>query len=195
MGIGHQRPVQPEVVDVEEVVNSMEPIISGVLGEGVTLDLVRGAGSAKILIDRSELERSVLNLAINARDAMPGGGRFVVQTGRAVGSADENPNSVQLSFSDTGTGIEPEILAHCFEPFFTTKGRAQGTGLGLATVHATVTKAGGEIRVETTPGEGTRFTMIFPAYQAGDLEAPVRTSRPRALGTCHPWWEGRSLRR
>ena len=162
VGIGQQRPVQPEVVDVEEVVVSMQPMIAGVLGEGVTLDMVRGAGSAEILIDRSELERSILNLAINARDAMPDGGRFVVQTGRALGSIDDDPPSVQISFADTGTGIEPEALAHCFEPFFTTKGRAQGTGLGLATVHATVTKAGGEIRVESTPGQGTRFTMVFP---------------------------------
>lgn len=172
VGIGQQRPVQPEVVDVDEVVVSMQPMVAGVLGEGVTLDLVRGAGPAKILIDRSELERSILNLAINARDAMPDGGRFVVQTSCTTTglSDDDDSRSVQISFQDTGTGIEPETLAHCFEPFFTTKGRAQGTGLGLATVHATVTKAGGDIRVESTPGQGTKFTMVFALHEGDDPE-------------------------
>ena len=123
-----------------------------------------------ILIDRSELERSILNLAINARDAMPEGGRFTVQIIRTVAASDDDSKAIQISFADTGTGIEPEVLAHCFEPFFTTKGRAQGTGLGLATVHATVTKAGGEIRVESTPGVGTKFTMVFPAHEVADAD-------------------------
>ncbi len=173
VGIGQQRPVQPEVVDAEDVINSMEAMISGVLGESVTLDLVRGSGPAMILIDRSELERSILNLAINARDAMPDGGRFTVQISHTAPTSKDDPASVQILFADTGTGIEPDVLAHCFEPFFTTKGRAQGTGLGLATVHATVTKAGGEIRVESTPGVGTRFTMVLPAHDGTDTHAPT----------------------
>lgn len=176
VGIGQQRPVQPEVIDVEEVVDSMRSMISGVLGEGVTLHVVRSAGATRILIDRSELERSILNLAINARDAMPNGGRFVIQTGWTAESVNEASKSVQISFADTGTGIEPDVLAHCFEPFFTTKGRAHGTGLGLSTVHATVTKAGGEIRVDSTPGQGTKFTMVFPAHEAGVLSTAPQPS-------------------
>jgi PAS domain S-box-containing protein len=181
VGIGQQRPVQPEVLDVEEVIGSMQAMLSGVLGEGVTLQTVRGAGSARIHVDRSELERSVLNLAINARDAMPGGGRFVVETGLVDGAADGGRKMVQISFVDTGTGMEADTLAHCFEPFFTTKGRAQGTGLGLATVHAMVTQAGGEIRVDSTPGEGTRFTMIFPAHVAEVPDAATAQEDPSPM--------------
>ena len=162
--IGQQGPVQPEVVDVDELIGSMEPVLARVLGDHATLELVRRAGSAKVFVDRNELERSVLNLAINARDAMPEGGRFTVRTGRAARHAG-GERTVQLSFTDTGTGMDPDTVAQCFEPFFTTKGRARGTGLGLATVHAMVAGAGGEVRVDSAPGKGTRFTIWFPVHE------------------------------
>gem|GEM_PF-843913 len=226
--IGQHRPIQPEVVDVDEVVQNVAPMLAGVLGEDVTLELVTrasgpqhlaadaddaavsatgepisddassaaigengasvsgsGAGPAKprkrrarrakkgrILVDRSELERSILNLAINARDAMPEGGRFTVRTGLTNPRQPGGSRTVQLVFADTGTGMDPDTAAHCFEPFFTTKGRARGTGLGLSTVHATVTQAGGEVTVETEPGKGACFVLTFPAYQ-GDGSIPV----------------------
>jgi hypothetical protein len=172
VGIGQQRPVQPEVVDVAEVLNSIEPMIAGVLGESVNFDVTLDAAPATIVIDRSELERAVLNLAINARDAMPNGGQLSVCIGHVASKA-HDPGQVRLVVADTGTGIDSEVIDHCFEPFFTTKGRAQGTGLGLATVHATVTKAGGEIRVESSPGKGTTFTMLFPAYERGEEDEPL----------------------
>ena len=186
--IGQQRPVQPEVVDIEEVLTSIEPMISGVLGENVELDILRYPGPTTILIDRSELERSFLNLAINARDAMPDGGRFTIEISHLSDQDAEVPASVRICVTDTGTGIEPDVIAHCFEPFFTTKGRAQGTGLGLATVHATVTKAGGEIRVESSPGSGTRFTISFPAHELGASQedesdhSPLHTSQAVPAG-------------
>jgi PAS domain S-box-containing protein len=186
--IGQQRPVQPEVVDIEEVITSIEPMISGVLGENVELDILRYPGPTTILIDRSELERSFLNLAINARDAMPDGGRFTIEISHVSEQDAEVSASVRICVTDTGTGIEPDVIAHCFEPFFTTKGRAQGTGLGLATVHATVTKAGGEIRVESSPGSGTRFTISFPAHELGAIQedssdhSPLHTSQAVPAG-------------
>jgi PAS domain S-box-containing protein len=162
---GNQQPVQPELVVVDEVVASMQPMLSSALGSGVRLEIVPGAGATAVLVDRSELERSVLNLAINARDAMPAGGTFTIESACAEDPSD-GEELLELSFTDTGIGMDEETLAHCFEPFFTRKGRARGTGLGLAVVHATVSQAGGEVRVESAPGVGARFTLTFPVGTA-----------------------------
>ena len=163
---GSQQPVQPELVVVDEVVVSMQPMLSSALGSGVRLEIVPGAGATAVLVDRSELERSVLNLAINARDAMPAGGTFTIESTCTVEDPPDGEELLELSFTDTGIGMDEETLAHCFEPFFTRKGRARGTGLGLAVVHATVSQAGGEVRVESSPGVGARFTLVFPVGTA-----------------------------
>ena len=163
---GNQQPVQPELVVVDEVVASMQPMLSSALGSGVRLEIVPGAGATAVLVDRSELERSVLNLAINARDAMPAGGTFTIESTCTVEDPPDGEELLELSFTDTGIGMDEETLAHCFEPFFTRKGRARGTGLGLAVVHATVSQAGGEVRVESSPGVGARFTLVFPVGTA-----------------------------
>ena len=191
---GQQLPVQPEVILVDEVVAGMHPMLAGVLGEHVRLEVVAGAGEAAVLVDRSELERSVLNLAINARDAMPEGGTFTIETKRADDPAGpgEEPGArpgaepgtglVTLVFADTGVGMDEDTATHCFEPFFTTKGRAKGTGLGLAGVHAMATRAGGEVKVDTAPGAGARFTLTFPAAAAaGDARTATRDPRPGAV--------------
>ncbi|MGC8472606.1 MAG: GAF domain-containing protein [Acidimicrobiales bacterium] len=163
---GQQRPVQPEAVVLDEAISSLQPMLAGILGEDVHLTITAGLGETAVLIDRSELERSVLNLAINARDAMPGGGTLAISTSRAVRGRPTGTEMVELACSDTGIGMDDETAAHCFEPFFTTKGRARGTGLGLAAVHATVTQAGGEVRVESSPGAGSRFTLTLPVAPA-----------------------------
>ncbi len=168
---GNQQPVQPELVVVDEVVVSMQPMLSSALGSGVRLEIVPGAGATAVLVDRSELERSVLNLAINARDAMPAGGTFTIESACAEDPSD-GEELLELSFTDTGIGMDEETLAHCFEPFFTRKGRARGTGLGLAVVHATVSEAGGEVRVESSPGMGARFTLVFPVGTARTGSVP-----------------------
>jgi PAS domain S-box-containing protein len=159
---GQQQPLQPEPVAVDEVIFSMQPMLSGVLGEGVRLQIAGGVGGAEVLIDRSELERSILNFAINARDAMPDGGTFTIETARAGGRRAAEPAFVEVVFADTGVGMDEDTAAHCFEPFFTTKGRARGTGLGLAAAHAMVVQAGGDVHLETAPGSGARFTLRFP---------------------------------
>ena len=169
---GHQHPVQPEPVPVDEVIASMQPMIAGVLGEDVRLRITGGLGATAVLIDRSELERSVLNFAINARDAMPSGGTFTIETSRVRGRRSSGPALVEIVFGDTGVGMDEETAAHCFEPFFTTKGRARGTGLGLAAAHAMVTQAGGDVRLETAPGAGTKFTLTFPAVEGRSQPAP-----------------------
>jgi DNA-binding response OmpR family regulator len=122
-----------------------------------------------VLVDRSEVERSLLNLAINARDAMVDGGRFAVRSRHRGGPDAHGSERIEIEAADNGVGMDADTAAHCFEPFFTTKGRARGTGLGLATVHATVVQAGGEVTLRTAPGEGTTFTLWFPAVTAGTV--------------------------
>jgi len=171
-GIGAQRPLRSETLDVDEVVTSLESMIAGLLGDKIRLQVVRHASSARITADRGELERSLLNLAVNARDAMPDGGRLVVRTGHV---RERERELVRISVSDTGVGMDAETAAHCFEPFFTTKGRARGSGLGLATVQATVTRAGGEVVVKSAPGSGAKFTMTFPAVRLATEQDEVAT--------------------
>jgi two-component system cell cycle sensor histidine kinase/response regulator CckA len=187
VGIGSQRPLQPEVVTLDEAVHSMEPMLAGVLGEHVELEVLPEARGSKVLVDRSDLERSLLNLAVNAKDAMPTGGRCIVRTGRPKRLGQHG--LVRVTVSDTGVGMDADTLAHCLEPFFTTKGRAHGTGLGLATVNAAVTAAGGELRVESAPGSGTSITMSFPAYEESGSN---RAGKPalRAVAVEHPQPEG-----
>jgi PAS domain S-box-containing protein len=172
LAIGHRRPVQSVVVDPDAVMESMRSMLVRLLGEDVELVLVPGSPPARILADPAELERALLNMVINARDAMPDGGRLEFRT-RVMGA--DLPGSwriVALIVSDTGAGMDPDTVEHCFEPFFTTKGLARGTGLGLAAVHAMVTQAGGHITVESTVGVGTTFTLWFPAADA-EVEAEV----------------------
>jgi len=172
LAIGHRQVGQPVVIDPDAVVHGMESMLTRVLGEDVELELVPASPGGNILVDAAELERAVLNMAINARDAMPNGGRLVIRT-RVVGP--EQPVTqriVALAVGDTGTGMDAETAEHCFEPFFTTKGMARGTGLGLAAVHAMVTQAGGQVSLDTAPGRGTTITLWFPAVEeeAGALE-------------------------
>jgi two-component system cell cycle sensor histidine kinase/response regulator CckA len=177
LAIGHRRAVQSVVVDPDAVMESMRPMLVRLLGEDVELALVPGSPPARILADPAELERALLNMVINARDAMPEGGRLEFRT-RVMGA--DLPDSwrvVALMVSDTGAGMDPETVEHCFEPFFTTKGLARGTGLGLAAVHAMVTQAGGHITVESTVGCGTTFTLWFPA---ADAELAIEAPEPEA---------------
>ena len=170
LAIGHRHVGQPEVVDPDAVVGAMAPMLTRALGEDVQLDLIPAEPAGRILVDPAELERAVLNMAINARDAMPRGGRFVIRT-RMVGAERPVPQQiVALAVGDTGMGMDAETAEHCFEPFFTTKGMAKGTGLGLAAVHAMVTQAGGQVSLDTAPGRGTTITLWFPAVEAEDRQ-------------------------
>ncbi|HZU81049.1 MAG TPA: GAF domain-containing protein, partial [Acidimicrobiales bacterium] len=177
LAIGQRPPVQAVVVDPDEVIAATEPMLTRVFGPDVVVELVPAALPQRILVDPAELERAVLNLAINAKDAMPHGGSFTVTTApRAVGA---RAYDVAVIVSDDGVGMDGETAAHCFEPFFTTKGRAKGTGLGLAAVHAMVTQAGGRVTVESEPGHGTTFTLSFPAATG---EPRPETPEPPAVG-------------
>ena len=178
--------VTPRLVRVDERVGAMARMLHRVLGERVLLETHLAAGEATVRVDPAQLEQVVLNLAVNARDAMPAGGRLLVATATRGPGEDGLPRGlagpgrwVVLSVRDEGAGISADVLPRIFEPFFTTKGPEQGTGLGLATCHGIVTQAGGEILVESQPGVGTCFHVCLPEAfgEADRAEAPVAVAR------------------
>ncbi len=161
--------LDPRPLDLNRVVPEFTPMLERALGERIRLDLDLRAG-APILADRAQIELALLNLAINARDAMPDGGRIT------IASADAPGDRVALRVSDDGEGIAPEIVDRVFEPFFTTKDPEIGSGIGLAAVRQIVDQAGGRISVESEPGVGTTFTAVFPAHHG-----PMPGAAPRRL--------------
>jgi CheY-like chemotaxis protein len=156
-----------------------------VIGEDIELETRTGPNLALIRADPSQIEQVILNLVVNARDAMPGGGKLTIETANARighefprGLPDSLPGDyVMLAVSDSGCGIDPQMKPHIFEPFFTTKEVGKGTGLGLSTVYGIVTQGGGHIRVESAPGEGSRFRVYFPQV-AG---SPAPSAAPQRL--------------
>jgi two-component system cell cycle sensor histidine kinase/response regulator CckA len=159
-----RQPARPEVVDLNAVVAGMAGLLSRLLGERIAVETHLAPGPVTARADHSHLEQVVMNLAVNARDAMPEGG--VLRLGTEVvesGEPDEPLGRVvRLTVSDTGVGMSEQVKAQIFEPFFTTKGPDKGTGLGLATVFGIVQQAGGRIGVESAPGAGTTFRLSFP---------------------------------
>jgi PAS domain S-box-containing protein len=161
--IGHRSSLTLVETDVAEVITQMSDEIRRLIGSHIELDVsvTDTESPMHVLVDRAELERALLNLAFNARDAMPQGGKLGIAT-RVARDEPTGRGWVLVSVSDTGIGMDPGTVAHCFEPFFTTKGSGTGTGLGLATVHAVVTQSNGSVNVESSPGVGTTFTLRFP---------------------------------
>jgi PAS domain S-box-containing protein len=163
---------EPRVVELNEIVAAMEPLLRRSLGEHVQLQITTTDCSTEIVGDPTHLEQVILNLAVNARDAMPGGGVLWIAT--AIDFDDEAPQNdrVVLSVTDTGTGVAPKVRDRMFEPFVTTKDPGQGTGLGLSTVQSIVTGMEGRIEVLTKVEEGTTFEISF-ARRFGELDPPA----------------------
>ncbi|KAB2349081.1 response regulator [Actinomadura rudentiformis] len=154
-------PSRPEILDLNAVVEDTGQLLRRTIGEDVELIAELEPGLNTVRMDRSKLEQILLNVLLNARAAMPEGGRVTIRT--AGVEAAGVPPIVRLSLTDTGFGMSPEVAERAFEPFFTTKRRGQGTGLGLSTVYGAVKEAGGEIGIESEPGEGTTVTIDLPA--------------------------------
>ncbi len=169
-------------VDIREVVRGMELILRRLVTQGVELTLSFADQPLIVRIDAGQLEQVVMNLTINAVDAMPDGGRLIVAIEPMPGGNGQ-PNRARIRVSDTGTGMSREVLDRLFEPFFTTKPAGRGTGLGLATTYAIVHEAGGEITVESTPGAGARFDVILPLSAATEADALRRLSPVRGTPT------------
>ena len=167
--------VRPVAVEVDGAIQTLLPMLRRLLGEQVRLQTFLGAGDGRIRVDSSQLEQIVINLAINARDAMPAGGDLTIASGRAA-------DSIWLEVADTGVGIAPEAREHIFTPFFTTRPVGEGTGLGLATVYGIVTAAGGSIEVESEPGRGARFRVSFPLTIDEAPVTPPPTPDPLVRG-------------
>jgi signal transduction histidine kinase/CheY-like chemotaxis protein len=174
LAFSRKQMVQPRIVDLNEVVRGMETMLSRLIGEDIALTTQLDQTAGCVRADPAQLEQMIVNLAVNARDAMPLGGRLTLETsyirldeGFARQHVGLRPGPhVRLTVRDTGVGMDGLIKAHLFEPFFTTKGPGKGTGLGLATVYGIVTQSGGAIRVESEPGQGATFTIELPRVDA-----------------------------
>ena len=157
-------------LDLNQVVRDIEAMLRRLIGEHITITTVLAADLDAVMGDATQLEQVLVNLAVNARDAMPQGGELTIRTRNAPAEADDAIRDaglwVSLSVTDTGTGMPPEIQTKIFEPFFTTKERGHGTGLGLAAVHGIVTQLRGSISVESAVGHGTTFQINLPATRA-----------------------------
>jgi signal transduction histidine kinase len=177
LGFSRNEVPQPQVLELNRVVSGVHQMLERVIGEDVELRLRLGDGFGPVFADPGQVEQVVMNLAVNARDAMPRGGVLGLETAPALvrdGGGRER-RAVRLTVADTGTGIAPDVMPRLFEPFFTTKGGGKGTGLGLPTVQGIVKHLGGRLDVETEPGRGTAFHVIVPC-----VDAPVVQAEPRA---------------
>jgi two-component system, cell cycle sensor histidine kinase and response regulator CckA len=188
-----QQVVEPKVLDLHEVLTSITGMLRRILGEDVEMVLVAPKAGGRINADPSHVEQVILNLVVNARDAMPMGGKLTIETANVVLDEDyalghlpakAGPH-VMLAVSDSGTGMDRETQARIFEPFFTTKEIGKGTGLGLSTVFGIVQQSGGSLWVDSEPGKGTSFKIYLPRVDA-EVDAPraqTVTTLPRGTET------------
>ena len=186
LAFSRRQVLQPELLNLNEVITGMEQMLRRLIGEDITLTIVLSRDLPPVLADRGQIEQVLMNLVINARDAMPQGGQLVIQTAPSCADgvtappcADAQPGLYAvLTVSDTGIGIDPAVQPHIFEPFFTTKPRDKGTGLGLAIVHGIVQQSRGSIRFASRPNHGTTFEIFLPAASGVASARPVTAPQP-----------------
>jgi two-component system cell cycle sensor histidine kinase/response regulator CckA len=162
--------VRPQVVDLDQVISGVTEMLRRTLGEHIDVTFSSAGGLWPVLADPGQLEQVLMNLAVNARDAMPGGGALIIDTSNvtvdadfiAGGSEARRGRNVRLRVSDSGCGMPADVIEHAFDPFFTTKPEGAGTGLGLATVYGIIAQAEGHIQIYSEPGAGTTFSIMLP---------------------------------
>jgi two-component system cell cycle sensor histidine kinase/response regulator CckA len=177
--------VRSSVVDVGTLLTEIEPILKRVVGENVRLTVDVGAGLPPVCADPGQIEQVLLNLTLNARDAMPEGGTVTLEASAAMLDAEaaalagvQPGEHTVIRVRDTGTGMAPDVQARIFEPFFTTKEQGKGTGLGLSTSYGIIRQTNGNIAVTSQPGEGTVFTIWLPAEKESELLTQVPGDSP-----------------
>jgi PAS domain S-box-containing protein len=187
---GRQRKLNPEVVNLNEVALGMTEILRRTLGEHIMLNASLASDLWNTLVDSGEIENAILNLAINARDAMPKGGQLVIETSNAAfGQPDaaavvgmEPGDYVKLAVTDTGSGMSREVVARAFEPFFTTKEPGKGTGLGLATIYGFSKQSGGHATIESEVGKGTTVALYLPRHTGTEIVAKPKAPDKQDVG-------------
>ncbi|MCK5273193.1 MAG: PAS domain S-box protein, partial [Alphaproteobacteria bacterium] len=195
LAFSRQQPLRPEVADLAELTGEMAGMLSRTLGETIVIEVKSSRKPWSVRVDTGELENAILNIAINARDAMPDGGTLTIEADNVTLSAKKaaqfsNAQSgqyVRLSLKDTGEGMPPEVLNHAFEPFYTTKAFGEGSGLGLSMVYGFATQSGGFATIDSRKGKGATVSLYLPRAEAGDI--PDRDCRP----LCQPAEQGGSI--
>jgi nitrogen-specific signal transduction histidine kinase/CheY-like chemotaxis protein len=196
LAFSRQQPLEPSVTDLNALVQGMAEMLRRTIGETIELECALGGGLWWTLVDRSQLENAILNLAVNARDAMPDGGRLTIETlnaylddAYAASNAEVSPGQYAVvAVSDTGTGMTAAIIAKAFDPFFTTKGVGRGSGLGLSQVYGFVKQSGGHVKIYSEPGQGTTVKIYLRRHIADPARAeaerrPAKVTLPAgALG-------------
>ncbi|HEY0179936.1 MAG TPA: PAS domain S-box protein, partial [Dokdonella sp.] len=181
LAFSRRQPLNPKPVDMNRLVASMSDLLRRTLGERIVIETVLAGGLWSAEVDVHQLENALLNLAVNARDAMPRGGRLTIETANAhidasAGGeyADLGPGDyVMIRVGDSGIGMSKDVLEHAFEPFFTTKPIGQGTGLGLSQVYGFVTQSGGHVKIHSVPGEGTSIRIYLPRASTPAVTEPA----------------------
>jgi PAS domain S-box-containing protein len=190
LAFSRRQTLNPQPTDVNKLISGIEDLIRRTVGPAIHVEVVGAGGLWLTKVDQSQLENAVLNLSINARDAMPDGGRITVETAnkwldeRAAKERDLAPGQyISLCVTDTGTGMSPDVISHIFDPFFTTKPLGQGTGLGLSMIHGFVRQSGGQVRVYSEVGSGTTMCFYLPRF-FGEITADpmAETSVARDAG-------------
>jgi PAS domain S-box-containing protein len=192
LAFSRQQPLAPTPIDANAMVDDMIELLVRTLGEAINVETLLARGLRPALADMNQVENAILNLCVNGRDAMPGGGRLTIETANVTTDAREaqalgmEPGDyVAIKVCDTGSGMPPEIAARAFDPFFTTKGVGKGTGLGLSQVFGFARQSGGAVRIDTAQGQGTQVSLYLPVYtgaldaiaQAGEI-ADAEQARP-----------------
>jgi signal transduction histidine kinase/CheY-like chemotaxis protein len=194
LAFGRRQPLKPSLLDVNALVRGMSELLQRSLGPGIDIETVLSGGLWRTYADPTQLESAIVNLALNARDAMPDGGKLTVETmnahiddAYAAANPDAAPGQyVVVAVSDTGVGMPPDVLGRAFEPFYTTKEVGHGTGLGLSQIYGYLKQSGGHAKIYSEPGEGTTVKLYLPREVAGTEASIEQPAAASAVATAKP---------